>query len=87
MNYALIAANVVAFVLQQKLLVGPRELDLHLVPDALTLPSFFTYQFLHYDLMHLVGNMLFLYIFGNNVNDRLGHLGHLCLPDHQALCI
>ncbi len=78
MNYALIAANVVAFLAQQKFLVGPYALDLHLVPDDLSLASFFTYQFLHGDLMHLIGNMLFLYIFGNNVNDRLGHFGYLC---------
>jgi membrane associated rhomboid family serine protease len=77
MNYALIAANVIAFLAQQKVLVGPREDDFNLIPDALTLGSFFTYQFLHADIMHLVGNMLFLYIFGNNVNDRMGHVGYL----------
>ena len=27
--------------------------------------------------MHLASNMLFLYIFGNNINDRMGHLGYL----------
>jgi len=27
--------------------------------------------------MHVGGNMLFLYIFGNNVNDKMGHLGYL----------
>jgi hypothetical protein len=29
--------------------------------------------------MHIIGNMFFLYLFGNNVNDRLGHVGYLCL--------
>jgi hypothetical protein len=29
--------------------------------------------------MHIGGNMFFLYLFGNNVNDRLGHVGYLCL--------
>lgn len=33
--------------------------------------------FLHGSLMHLLGNMWFLYIFGDNVEDRLGHLGYL----------
>jgi len=33
---------------------------------------------LQYGLMHIFGNMFFLYIFGNNVNDRLGNIGYLC---------
>jgi len=37
----------------------------------------FTCVFLHGSLMHLVGNLWFLYIFGDNVEDRLGHRGYL----------
>jgi len=33
-----------------------------------------TYAFLHANLMHLLSNMLFLWIFGDNVEDALGHL-------------
>jgi len=29
--------------------------------------------------MHIFGNMFFLYLFGNNVNDKLGNIGYLCL--------
>ncbi|URA10773.1 rhomboid family intramembrane serine protease [Thermospira aquatica] len=36
-----------------------------------------TYTFLHGGWGHIVGNMLFLYIFGDNVEDRLGHLSYL----------
>lgn len=36
-----------------------------------------TSMFLHGGWMHLIGNMLYLYIFGDNVEDRLGHLGYL----------
>jgi membrane associated rhomboid family serine protease len=36
-----------------------------------------TSMFLHGGWMHLLGNMLYLYIFGDNVEDRLGHLGYL----------
>jgi membrane associated rhomboid family serine protease len=36
------------------------------------LHQYVTYQFLHGDLMHLAGNMLFLWIFGNAVCDRMG---------------
>ena len=36
-----------------------------------------TSMFLHGGWMHFIGNMLYLYIFGDNVEDRLGHLGYL----------
>ncbi len=35
--------------------------------------TLFTSMFLHGGWMHLIGNMLYLWIFGNNVEDRLGH--------------
>ena len=41
------------------------------VPDELTL---ITYAFLHADWMHLLSNMLFLWIFGDNIEDALGHV-------------
>jgi len=51
-----------------------------LVPNAVihsrniaTYSTFFTSMFLHGDLLHLGGNMLFLYIFGDNVEDTFGH--------------
>lgn len=34
--------------------------------------------FLHGSWMHILGNMWFLWIFGDNVEDRLGHVGYLC---------
>ena len=45
--------------------------------DALAIPERYTlvsYMFLHGDIMHLTGNMLFLWVFGDNVEDALGHL-------------
>ncbi|WP_315924921.1 rhomboid family intramembrane serine protease [Mesorhizobium sp. SP-1A] len=44
------------------------------VPETL---SYVTYSFLHADLIHLGGNMLFLWVFGDNVEDALGHLRYL----------
>jgi membrane associated rhomboid family serine protease len=41
------------------------------------LEPLFTSMFLHGGLMHLLGNMLFLHIFGDNVEDYLGHIGYL----------
>jgi membrane associated rhomboid family serine protease len=37
----------------------------------------FTSMFLHGGLMHLLGNMLFLYIFGDNIEDAFGHVAYL----------
>ncbi len=44
------------------------------VPEPLTLV---TSQFLHGGFLHLAGNMLFLWIFGNNIEDQLGHVKYL----------
>jgi len=39
--------------------------------------TFFTSMFLHGGWMHLIGNMWFLWIFGDNVEDRMGHVKYL----------
>ncbi len=39
--------------------------------------SLFTYMFMHGGWLHLIGNMWMLWIFGDNVEDRLGHVGFL----------
>jgi membrane associated rhomboid family serine protease len=44
------------------------------VPEGLTL---ITYQFMHGDIFHLLSNMLFLWVFGDNVEDALGHVKYL----------
>jgi membrane associated rhomboid family serine protease len=44
------------------------------VPEPLTLV---TSQFLHGSFLHIAGNMLFLWIFGNNIEDKLGHIKYL----------
>lgn len=46
----------------------------HSVPEPLTLV---TSQFLHGGFLHILGNMLFLWIFGNNIEDKLGHIKYL----------
>ncbi len=45
-----------------------------IVPDNAT---YVTYAFLHGDIWHLGGNMLFLWVFGDNVEDALGHIKYL----------
>lgn len=57
-----------------RVLVVRREIP---IDSALSLPAgltVFTAMFLHGGWMHLIGNMLFLWIFGNNIEDRLGPL-------------
>lgn len=49
----------------------------YLIPIAQRLEQFITYQFLHGDIRHLAGNMVFLWVFGNSVEDRLGKVGYL----------
>lgn len=48
--------------------------DLIIIPEQL---SYVTYSFLHGDIFHLAGNMLFLWVFGDNVEDALGHFRFL----------
>lgn len=43
-------------------------------PDKLVYPSMLIAAFLHGGLFHLLGNLLFLWVFGNNVEDKLGHV-------------
>jgi membrane associated rhomboid family serine protease len=73
---SLIALNVLVFVFQS--LLSDRGLHLFfsnfaLIPADFSVVTVFTAMFLHAGLAHLAGNMLFLWIFGDNIEDRLGH--------------
>ncbi|MCK6455946.1 MAG: rhomboid family intramembrane serine protease [Phycisphaerae bacterium] len=76
-NHALIGLNAGLY-LVSKALEQARAgewLDPYMLwPLDPTILQFFTYQFLHADLGHLAGNMVFLWVFGNNVNGRMGHV-------------
>ena len=80
---ALILLNVMLFLLTAPWaggMVGLWE-GLALYPVAVVhgelLWGWFTHMFLHAGLLHLGGNMLFLWIFGDNLEDQMGHLGFL----------
>jgi len=78
-NHAIIAANVLVFLYELSL---GRRFDAFLftyslVPRDFALTSLVTSTFLHGGWLHLLGNMLYLYIFGDNVEDRLGHVRYL----------
>lgn len=79
----LIFVNVVMFLLTMPWGGGLVELweNLALYPVAVLngshVAGLFTHMFLHAGVMHLAGNMLFLWIFGDNLEEQMGHLGFL----------
>jgi membrane associated rhomboid family serine protease len=85
-TYGLIAVNIIVFLSYWLTIQDDNELgwlfvDWGLVPnravglhDPLT---FVTSMFLHAGWMHLAGNMLFLWIFGDNLEDMFGHARYL----------
>ena len=73
----LITLNILIYVFQ--LMLSDRGQDAFilgfgLVPAYFSFVNVFTAMFVHGGFMHLAGNMLFLWIFGDNVEDRLGHV-------------
>jgi membrane associated rhomboid family serine protease len=81
-TYALIAINVLFFLVElsagdafiNRWSVVPRQLLAHPAAEFITI---FTAMFMHAGWLHLGGNMLYLWIFGDNVEDRLGHVKYL----------
>jgi membrane associated rhomboid family serine protease len=91
-NSTLIAVNVVIFLIQSAQGAGLNKFIYFygLVPARYSLPevsayftgtqqlfSLMSFMFLHGGFLHLLGNMWSLYIFGDNVEDRLGHFRYL----------
>lgn len=75
-GYALIVLNALAFLYEQSLTErGLRQFILTwgLVPAMFDWTTVITSMFLHGGWSHFLGNMLYLWIFGDNVEDRLGH--------------
>ncbi|MEM9579965.1 MAG: rhomboid family intramembrane serine protease [Pseudomonadota bacterium] len=85
-TYALIAINVIVF-LRFNLMLGetPQLYQFYanwgMVPSVISsgagYETLITSQFLHGGFMHIAGNMLFLWIFGDNMEDEMGHVGFL----------
>jgi membrane associated rhomboid family serine protease len=91
-NLVIIAVNVAVFFVELSLGQGLNKFIYvyGLVPARYATPeisvyvtagqkviAFLTFMFLHGGFLHLLGNMWSLYIFGDNVEDRLGHLRYL----------
>ncbi len=82
-TYALMAANVGIFLSYVSLLSDPVGInrffyDWAMIPARLSVGNgYYTVlssMFLHGGWMHLLGNMLFLYIYGDNIEDEMGHV-------------
>ncbi len=85
-TYGLIGMNILVFLHEVSLsnaqleqffqlyAVIPRELTTNVAREWTTL---FTSQFLHGGWWHLISNMVFLWVFGNNIEDRLGRFKYL----------
>lgn len=81
-TYVLIALNILFFLVElsggdpfiEHWAVVPRRL---LANPAADFPTIFTSMFMHAGWLHLGGNMLYLWIFGDNVEDSFGHVKFL----------
>jgi len=86
-NYLLIIANIAVFVKEVQLshvgLFDPFLFEYGLIPERFLasplgrLPELFSSMFLHGSWGHVLGNMWYLYVFGDNVEDNLGHFRYL----------
>ena len=84
--YTLMAANILIFlsyvgIMDDARLLNRFYFDYAIIParisDGFALETLATSMFLHGGWMHLAGNMLFLWIFGDNLEDEMGHLPFL----------
>ena len=81
-TYALIALNILAFLLEldngEAFIRAWAFIPARFAADpAGNLPTIFSAMFMHGGWLHLGGNMLYLWIFGDNVEDRFGHVKYL----------
>ena len=79
-NYILVATNVLLYLMgynAENAANSMRIAEWMLQPDQPMLVQFFTCLFLHASLAHLLGNMVFLWVFGNAINDKFGNVGYL----------
>jgi len=76
LNATLVEANALSLGLIPAVVNDIAELppNLVVIPEAL---SYLTYAFMHGNLIHLAGNMLFLWVFGDNIEDATGHVRYL----------
>jgi membrane associated rhomboid family serine protease len=78
-TYGLIVINVIVFLFQFNMGIKDPEAEyifiytFGLIPSEFSILTIFTSMFLHGGIAHILGNMWFLWIFGDNVESTLGH--------------
>jgi membrane associated rhomboid family serine protease len=88
-SYTLIVVNVVIFIQQLRspdmfvLLYGSVPAE---IVDGKRLHTLFTSMFLHGSIMHLLGNMLFLWVFADNIEATIGNMRFLFFYFMGGLC-
>nr|WP_295889655.1 rhomboid family intramembrane serine protease [uncultured Devosia sp.] len=100
-NYGLIGVTTLCFLLQSVLpqaAFDQATIDFGMIPIVVRnvypqpvpwLPDWatlVTYAFLHADWLHLLSNMLFLWVFGDNIEDAMGHIKYLLFYLACAVC-
>lgn len=90
-NYSLIGINIIIFIYEiiitgnfsNRIAVNELYTNYGSVPDLIlsgqNLGSLFSSMFMHGSIAHILGNMFFLYVFGDNLEDRFGHFRYLLL--------
>lgn len=89
-NYSLITLNIIIFIweiIETNFFTNESKINAIFfsygtIPDLVFKGDFFpliTSMFLHGGIMHIIGNMVFLHIFGDNIEDRFGHFKYLIL--------
>src|SRR6476659_1019875 len=90
MTWSLIVANIAVFLIQIGATDNPNALIYHFgvtpasmigeyrVPGAISpFLTLITYQFFHADVVHILGNMVFLWVYGDNVEEAMGRMRFL----------
>ena len=90
-NYGLIGVNIIIFIYEviltgnfsNRIVLSELYSNYGSIPDLIlsgqNLGSLFSSMFMHGSIAHLLGNMFFLYVFGDNLEDRFGHFRYLLL--------
>ena len=89
-NYTLIFINVVVFIWEivvtdfftneqatMRMLLNYGAIPIFILQGDIS--SLFTSMFMHAGVAHIVGNMVFLFVFGDNIEDRFGHIKYLLI--------
>src|SRR5438093_7369770 len=93
LNYGMIAINVAVFIWQisvdQSCIIGCQNEQLFMqygsVPQVIFddpargIPTIFTSMFMHGGIAHIFGNMIFLFVFGDNIEDKFGRIKYVLL--------